>query len=266
MLRHESDINGYAIHASDGVIGTVSDFLFDDATWLVRWLVIDTGSWLLGREVLLPPSALGLVNHIGHQFNVELTKQQVKDCPDIDSHLPISRQQETSLYSYYGWSPYWGEGAYMDLVGYGGGGMVEPPSIELMRREMKIDEVERSKGDQTLRSVKEVTGYHIHASDGEIGHVEDFLVEDIDWSLRYLVVDTKNWWLGNKVLVSPRSVGSIQWADRLVNLTVDRQSVIESQNYDPSSSVEPVSEGKTYRYDNRLHTGRRRPLSLHIVT
>ena len=87
MLRHESDINGYAIHASDGPIGIVCDFLFDDATWMVRWLVVDTGNWLPGREILLPPSAVGQVNHMGHQFNVKLTRQQVKDCPDIDTHL-----------------------------------------------------------------------------------------------------------------------------------------------------------------------------------
>jgi hypothetical protein len=262
MLRHESDINGYAIHASDGPIGTVQDFLFDDASWTVRWLVIDTGGWLPGRKILLPPSAIALVNHVGHQFNVKLTKQQVRDCPDIDSDLPVSRQHETSLYNYYGWSPYWGDGAYLDLVGYGGGGMIEPPSTELMRREKEIDDAKRSKSDPTLHSVKEINGYHIHASDGQIGHVEDFLVEDMDWSIRYLVVDTKSWWPGNKVLISPLSVRAIQWPERQVSLDVDCQTVKGSPAYDPAATIEPSLAAKIHRYDNRLRSGHRRRLSL----
>lgn len=256
MLRHESDINGYAIHASDGPIGTVRDFLFDDATWTVRWLLIDTGSWLPGREILLPPSAVAQVNHVGHQFNVNLTKQQVKDCPDVDSHLPVSRQQETSLYDYYGWSPYWGDGAYMDLVGYGGGGMIEPPSTELMRREKEIDDVKHNKGDSTLRSAREVNGYHIHASDGEIGHVEDILVEDGDWSVRYLIVDTKNWWPATRVLIAPLSVRSIQWADRQVNLGIDRRSIKDSPAYDPSANINALADPQIHTYDNKLRKRR----------
>ena len=104
MLRHETEINGYTIGASDGQLGTVCDFLFDDASWLVRWLVVDTGNWLSGRKVLLPPSVLGSVNHIGHQLAVKLTMQQVKDSPDIDTDRPVSRQMETNIYDYYGWN------------------------------------------------------------------------------------------------------------------------------------------------------------------
>jgi sporulation protein YlmC with PRC-barrel domain len=260
MLRHESDINGYAIHASDGSIGTVRDFLFDDATWMVRWLVVDTGNWLPGREILLPPSAVEHVNHIGHQFNVKLTRQQVKDCPEIDSHLPVSRQHETSLYDYYGWSPYWGDGAYMGLVRYGGGGETEPPSTELMHREKEVDDARRSKNDIALRSVKEVNGYHIHANDGEIGHVEDILVEDSDWSIRYLIVDTTNWWPATDVLISPMSVRTIQWADRLVNLRVDRQTVKESLPYESLAKLGAVDCAKIHKYDNKLR--KRRRLSL----
>jgi len=246
MLRRESEIDGYAIHAGDGLIGTVSDFLFDDATWLVRWLVIDTGNWLAGRKVLLPPSALGGVNHMGRQFSVELTKQQVKDCPDVESDRPVSRQSEAGIYDYYGWSPYWGAGSYLGMVGYGGG-MVGTtagarPSLELMQREKEIDDTRRSNDDPDLRSANEVTGYHIHASDGEIGHVEDFLVEDNDWSIRYLVVDTKNWWPGNKVLISPLFVQKIEWADRRVNLRANRQRVKDSPAYDASMTVDPAYE------------------------
>ena len=246
MLRHKSEIEGYAIHTSDGLIGTVSDFLFDDATWLVRWLVIDTGNWLPGRKVLLPPSALADVNHMGRQFSVRLTKQQIKDCPEVESDRPVSRQMETSIYGYYGWSPYWGNGSYLGLAGYGagymGGSAATIPSLELMQREKEIDDARRSKEDPDLRSANEVTGYHIHARDGEIGHVEDVLVEDDDWSIHYLVVDTKNWWPGKKVLISPMSVRKIDWAAGQVSLGADRQQVKDSPAYDPSMTVDPIYE------------------------
>lgn len=245
MLRHTSEINGYAIHASDGVIGTVSDFLFDDKTWLVRWFVINAGNWLDDRKVLLPPSAMERVNHIGRRFDVKLTRQQVKDSPDADTERPVSRQQETKIYDYYSWSPYWGNGSYMDIMGYGGflGGSLAPaPTAESMSREKAIDDAQRKRNNPTLRSAKQVTGYHIHASDGEIGHVEDFLVEDGDWSIQYLVVDTKNWWPGNKVLISPPSVRAIQWSERMVNLNVDRQKVKDGPRYDAAMIEDPLYE------------------------
>src|SRR5271169_4173869 len=112
MLWHASAINGYAIEASDGDIGTVSDFLFDDASWLIRWLVVDTGNWLSGRKVLLPSSVLGHIDRAGQKFSVRLTMEQVKDSPDIDTDRPVSRQMETNIYDYYGWSPYWGNGFF----------------------------------------------------------------------------------------------------------------------------------------------------------
>jgi sporulation protein YlmC with PRC-barrel domain len=257
MLRHQSEIIGYAIHASDGYIGTVSDHLFEDTTWLVRWLVVDTGHWLPGRKLLLPPSALAHINHIGRQFNVGLTRQQVKDCPNVDTDLPVSRQMETSIYGYYGWSPYWGGGSYMGMVDYGGylgGPLGSVPSAELIEREKEIDAEKRSKSDPTLRSVREVAGYHIHASDGEIGHVEDFLVEDDDWSIRYLVVETKNWWPGATVLISPLSVQTIQWVDQQVNLRVDRQSVKDSSEYDPSATADPINRKSIHKYNSDLRT------------
>ena len=258
MLRHESEIDGYAIHASDGLIGTVSDFLFDDATWLVRWLVIDTGSWLPGRKVLLPPSALAEVNHMGRQFSVRLTKQQVKECPEAESDRPVSRQMETKIYSYYGWSPYWGNGSYMGYGGgYLGGSVATPPSPQLMQRETEIDDARRRKDDPALRSANEITGYHIHASDGEIGHVEDFLIEDDDWSIHYLVVDTTNWWPDKKVLISPLSVRKIEWTGRQVSLGADRQKVKDSPAYDPSMTVDPVYEKNFHKHygDLRLREG-----------
>jgi hypothetical protein len=224
MFWHASAINGYAIEARDGNIGTVSDFLFDDASWLVRWLVVDTGNWLSGRKVLLPPSALGRLYANDRVFAVKLTKQQIKDSPEIDTDRPVSRHMETSVYNYYGWSPYWG--AYMP-----GSGMVSP-YLGARRHEQKVSEAQADRDDVHLRSVEAVTGYHIHASDGEIGHVDDFLVDDADWSIHYLVVDTRNWWPGKKILISSRSAGEIK----------------DSPAYDPSMTIDRAYDEKFLTY------------------
>ena len=248
MLWHASEINGYAIAASDGEIGTVSDFLFDDANWRVRWLVVDTGDWLSGRKVLLPPSALGRLDAKEQEFSVTLTKQQIKDSPEIDTDRPVSRQMETRVYDYYGWSPYWGAGFYMGGYGYMPGSGAASPYLGERRRDEKIAEAQASRDDVHLRSVEAVTGYHIHASDGEIGHVEDFLIEDADWSVRYLVVDTKNWWPGKKVLVSSRSTGEIDWTDRLVNLGVDRQRAKDSPAYNATMTIDRTYDEKLLTY------------------
>ena len=247
MLRNASAINGYAIVANDGRLGTVIDFLFDDASWLVRWLVVDTGNWLSGRKVLLPASVLGHLDPTKEEFSVKLTMQQVKDSPDVNTERPVSRQMETNIYDYYGWSPYWGTGFYMGGYGYMPAPMASPPP-ESRRREEDIAAAERREDNPHLRSIEAVTGYHIHASDGEIGHVEEFLVEDADWSIHYLVVDTKNWWPGKKVLISPRSVRRIEWTHKLVHLDVDRQTVKGSPAYDASITVDRAYEKHFHRY------------------
>jgi sporulation protein YlmC with PRC-barrel domain len=255
MLRHKSDVRGYAIHARDGFIGTISDFLFDDTSWVVRWLVVDTGNWLPGRKVLLPPSALEHVNHIANQFNVKLSRQRVRDSPDAETDLPVSRQAEADIYNYYGWSPYWGDGSYMGLVGYGGGYAIDAPvpSLSLMQREQAIDDARRPRRDPALRSAEEIVGYHIHASDGAIGHVADLLVDDTDWDIQYLVVEAGNWWAGNKLLISPLSVQEIQWSDKAISLDLDRKTVRDSIPYNASDDV-PPRQHDVHRYDGRFRT------------
>jgi sporulation protein YlmC with PRC-barrel domain len=238
MLWSASAIKGYSIVASDGRLGEVNDLLFDDDTWKIRWLVVDTGKWLSGRKVLLPPSILGRIDPEEREFSVKVTMQQVKDSPGIDTDRPVSRQMETNIYDYYGWSPYWGNGLFTNGYGYVGGAVGADPFLGSRRALPPVADPQRDNDDLCLRSVEEVTGYHIHASDGEIGHVTDFLLEDADWSIRYLAVDTKNWWPGRKVLISPQSAREIDWEKRLVNLDVDRQKVKDSPAYDPSTIID----------------------------
>jgi len=243
MLKNASEIKGYTIGATDGPIGAVCDLLFDDATWRVRWLVVDTGRLLPGRKVLLPPSALGHVNAIGHQLAVRLTVAEVEAGPDIDTDAPVSRRMETSLYDYYDWSPYWSTGFFQGGFGYAGG-LVGPPMSLAVAPCVPHD----SDGDPHLRSTSEVTGYHMQANDGEIGHVADFLIEDDDWSIRYLVGATRDWWPGKKVLLSPGSIDSIDWAERRVNLDVGRQRIKDSPAYDPAMPIDRAYKTALHRH------------------
>jgi uncharacterized protein YrrD len=244
MILHASKIEGFKLEASDGAIGSITDFLFDDSTWQIRWLVIETGGWLSDRKVLLPPSALGHVNNFG-QYSVRLTKEQVKNSPSVDIDEPVSRQMETGLYNYYGWAPYWSTGFYMGGYGYTGG-LMEPPGAGFAAAQ--ADAAHANHGDLHLRSVREITGYGLEATDGEIGHVVDVLIEDADWSVHYLVADTRNWWPGKKVLISPRSIASIDWSPRLVHLDISREHLKGSPAYDGSQAVDRAYEYAYHGY------------------
>lgn len=263
MLCNASAIKGYAIEASDGQLGTVSDLLFDDSSWLIRWLVVDTGSWLSGRKVLLPPSVLGHPDSVRKAFSVRLTMQQVEDSPSVDTELSVSRQLETNVYHHYGWSPYWG-GDY--VAGYIGGylgdmsGVTSPmPLSEPAQRDHDHLSTLTGRDNSHLQSIDVVTGYHVQATDGAIGHIEDFLLEDADWSVRYLVVDTSNWWLGKKVLISPRSAQDIDWSSREVSLNFTRQKVKDGPVYDAATLVDRAYERDFHGYYNRVSSESPRP-------
>lgn len=249
MLKNAAAINGYAIVASDGRLGSVSDFLFDDTNWLVRWLVVDTGDWLAGRKVLLPPSVLGRLDPEARDVSVRLTMRQVQDGPDIDTDQSVSRQMETHIYDHFGWNPYWGTGFSPGGDGDVPNALAPSPSHGEWRPDQNDEFDPQGAGDQHLRSAKAVTGYHILASDGEIGHVADFLIEDIDWSIRDLVVDTANWWSGTKVLISPGAIRKIDWASNEVTLDIDRQRIMEAPPYDASAPLDRVYAPALHRRD-----------------
>lgn len=163
-------------------------------------------------------------------FRVNLTMQQVKDSPDIDTNRSVSRQMETRVYDYYRWDPYWcGKNLGMNAMA---APLIAP--LWSTSRDPGGADAQPIEGGPGLRSIAAVTGYHIHATDGDIGYVEDFLVDDADWKIRYITVDTKNWWSGQRVLISPRSVRQVDWTNKLMHLTVNRQKVKGSPSYDPS--------------------------------
>ncbi len=252
MILVGSALKGFAVEGDDGKIGTVTDFLFDDKTWKIRWMVVDTGGWLTGRKILVHPSAIGPFDYSRDRLAVNLSKKQVEDSPGILSDAPVSQQMQQNLYGYYGWDPLWGGGNYFASYPYGMGAAFEPPPY---RRNASILEANRTgdilaDGDPELRSVTEIVGYHIQAQDGPIGHVENLLVDDATWGIRYLIIDTKNWWPGQHVLMSPYAVKGISWPDRDVTLDVSRDQVKGSPRWDPVGMINSEDERRLHRYYN----------------
>ena len=198
MLRTAGNLKGVTIEAMDGDIGSVQDLYFDDRTWTIRYLVVDTGTWLPGRRVLISPFAFHLVPGTS-RLRTSLTKQQVKDSPSIDTDRPVDRQREIAFAQYYGYPFYWlgpnrwGELAYP--------GMPVPP-VQPTALEQEMLSRQWEDADPDLRSARDVMGYYLQATDGDLGHVEDFLVDAESWAIRYMIVDTRNWLPGRKVLVS----------------------------------------------------------------
>jgi hypothetical protein len=243
MLRSVKEIKGYVLQALDSEVGRCKDFLFDDDYWTIRYMVADTGKWLPGRSVLISPISLDEPNWSSGRFPVRLSKQQIEGAPGFDEDKPVSRQYEVEYFRYYDWPYYWGGAAAWGVMAAPG---------PLFNQEKADDKpAKNDSGDKHLRSIDEVTGYHTQATDGEIGHVEDFILDDETWTIRYLVVDTRNWLPGKEVLLSPEWIQSIDWADRKVTVDQFRQEVKDSPTYDPSMPVNSEFEERLYDFYGR---------------
>jgi uncharacterized protein YrrD len=241
MLFKAKELNNFPLGASDGEIGRVKEFYFDDKFWTIRYMVVDTGNWLTGRKVLVSPHAVTDINKDEKIIHTDLTRTQIEESPSWDSDKPISRQFEIEYHGYYGWAGYW-YGPYAWGAAY-------------FPRQVTEKEVERmsqeEKGDPNLRSSNEVSGYTIQAENGEMGHVEDFIIDSETWTVRYLVVDTRNWWPGKEVLVSPRWIRQISWNERNVFVGVTRESIKGAPEYDKDSPVTPDYEERLHRHYKR---------------
>jgi hypothetical protein len=241
MLSKAKTLTDYKLESLDGEIGKVKEFYFDDRHWTIRYLVADTGNWLAGRQVLISPYALKSVIKSEKHLSVDLTKKQIKDSPSLNSDKPVSSQFEESYYEYYGWPMYWSGpnmwGAY--------------PYIERNREKWgKFNRSEKA-WDRHLRSTHAVSGYHIQALDGEIGHVEDFIIDDETWAIRYLVVGTRNWWPGKRVLVSPQWIERVSWNESKVFVNLDRETIKQSPVYTEESLLTRDYEIGLHRHYNR---------------
>jgi hypothetical protein len=245
MLRNTNELKGLTIHATDGQLGTASEFYFDDESWAIRYLTVDTGGWLSDREVLISPYSILRMDMEARRVDVALTKKQVEGSPSIDTRKPVSRQHEASYLNYYGYPYYWG-GENLWGPGYYPSGFVVPTLAAQNAR------VQEQSMDSHLRSSEAVQGYHIEAIDGEIGAVNGFIVDDEAWAIRYIEAVTRNWWPGKDVLFSPAWIKRVSWAESKVHVGLTREAIKSCPEYIESRPI-------TRDYENEIHLHYGRP-------
>lgn len=212
-----------SIVSADDTVGTVKDLLFDDLQWGVRYFDIDTGGWLLERRVILNPDVIKGSNYVDSKLLTSLTRSQIEDSPPLSSDMPVTRQKEQALAKFYSWGAYWANIAF----------------------------TEQPEGDPDLRSTRCVSGYSIEALDGDIGHVDDFIVDDTDWRIRYLVIKTGSWFSGKLVLISPEWTESIDWDIKHVKLPLEKKTIEEGPEFDPSVPINRKFEEVFFDYYGR---------------
>jgi len=241
MLQQLEELRGYRLDASDGHIGQVRDFLFDEARWGGRWLVADTGKWLLGKKVVISPMSLGEPNHEGKELPVRMTREEIEQAPHLDEHAPVSRRYEKSFFDQYDWPYYW----------IGGG--LWGASTQPMYTHAEVPDVEddlslKEEGDpeQVLRSAHELTKYRVLAGEEAMGHIHDVLLDTEVWVVRYVVVDTRNWLPGKKVLLDPMWIREIRWGDHRVRVDLGRDEITSAPEYDPDVPITRAYESRLY--------------------
>lgn len=253
MLINVKKLKGYDIQATDGEIGRVDELYFDTESWVVRYLVVNVGNWLMKQQVLLVPQVVQQIDVESERILVTLTREEVKHSPDIETQKTISREKELALHEYYNWQPYW----KADLVGTAALGTYPAvPTVPATPIPPRIREdaeaIQRAREENparnSLESTAEVTGYTIHASDDGIGHVDDFIVDTAVWIIRYLVVDTGAWLPGKRVLISPGWVKSVRWPESEVHVAMSRSSIQNSPEYSPDVLLSRDYEEELHRY------------------
>lgn len=254
MLRSVNELSGFKIIALDGAIGEVEEFYFDDERWTLRYIIVNTGTWLAGKQVLISPFSVMRVDREERQLHVALTQSQVEQSPDIDTRQPISRQMEMNYADYYGYPHYWGSALLWGAaerptlatqLSLGAAAQVSVPiaaSVGQITKPGTTATVRVVAADVHLRSTQEVSIYSIAATDGDIGIVEDFILDDESWAIRYLAIDTHKWWPGKKVLIAPQWIASIDWAQARVHVRLSRAEIKQSPGYDKAKLLAASGE------------------------
>jgi len=245
MLRKAKDLEGFHLGACDGEIGRITDFCFDDQSWTVRYLVADTGRWLAGRLVLITPHAIkGIHSTPAKVVDIDLTKQQVQQSPSINADKPVSLQFEAEYYEHANWPMFRKSSPVRGPVPHHGPyGRHLPSGLP--------GSSNSASGDPHLRSTNEISRYGIQALDYRIGHIENFIIDDEDWVIRYLVVDTHHWWPGKRVLLPPLWISWVSWPESKVYVDLDRETIKRAPEYDPAAPVTRNYEAELYQHYNR---------------
>jgi hypothetical protein len=221
----------WKVKAHDGEVGSIADVLFDDRAWGARYLVIEAGGWLDSRRVLLSPASVRRpAGEIG-LLTADITREQVRSAPGIDTDQPVSRHMEAAHALHYGYSPDWANGTMWSAGVYPGVVPVVPADIakevtgDPAEDERRALAHEKAAAQTHLRSGNEIAGYRLEATDGDAGDIDDLVIDIETWAIAGLVVDTRRWWPGGRVVLPPSAVTGIVWKDRVVRAGVSLEQV-----------------------------------------
>jgi sporulation protein YlmC with PRC-barrel domain len=260
MLRSVKELDGLAVEATDGTIGRVKDVYFDDAAWVVRYLVVETGSWLSSRKVLISPISMGRPDWAAKTLPVSITREQVKSSPDIDTERPVSRQHEAEYLDYYGYPSYgggrgiWGEVSDPSLIlpGLTASGSSPASHSAAEGSYTGAEAARKHEHDQPrLRSCQALMGYRVHATDDEVGHVHGFLLDERTWAIRYVIVNTSDWWLGHEVNIAREWIKDVRWSDASITVDRTREAVKDALLDEPSGELDREQRQGPYSDDPR---------------
>ncbi|HCY87133.1 MAG TPA: hypothetical protein DHV36_18515 [Desulfobacteraceae bacterium] len=251
MLRSANELIGYGLHAEEKEFGTCQDLLFDDRWWTIRHLVANTGKWLMGKMVLVSPMMIRKPDWKTRNILLNITTDQLENCPAPSEDEPVSREHERKMSKHFGYPLYWaGTGLWGPVTHPGALSPAEQVPPEAVEAQEQTDGDEDSQNH--LRSVKEVMGYDIQARDGHIGHVEDFILDDVTWALRHVVVDTRNWLPGGKkVILSLDWAKAVSWAKANFKIDLAKDEIKNGPEFDPEKPVNAEYETRLYDYYGR---------------
>jgi hypothetical protein len=231
-------VEDFAVRSSEGkIVGKVSDFLFDDLSWIIRYLVIDTSKTLGRQQVVVLTLSIAHIDWENRVIPVNLTTHNVKESPEIPAGTPIPRQIEQKIYQYYGRTPYWGAGtslgaqAIADIVNNQKGGLV--------------DKLTKNVFDSHLRSIQALSMFKMASSTGEIGRIVDFLTESNIWFIRYLVIERSD---RSHVLFSPQWIQEVNWPDEMMVTELNRGLIEKMPSYEYGTPVSRTFEEELFRH------------------
>ena len=243
MLRSMNDLEDYSMQASDGNIGHLKDLSFDDKAWVVRYLIVDTGTWLHSHAVLISPIGIGAPNWGEKIIPVSLTKEQIKNAPQYDAQKPITKQNEMEYLDHYHYPYYWSGSSlwssdiYPAGFNIGSGGFNVSPSVLRPLKRESVDIQSELPVPHELHSGSALIGSLVQGRDGDVGQVSDFIVDEQSWAIRYLVVDTGDWWHAHKVLIAPQWIVNVNWLDTEIAINMSRQDVKDAPHFEPEATI-----------------------------
>jgi hypothetical protein len=251
MLLNVNDLLGFRLCAGDEPVAVLRDLLFDENSSSVRYLVTDPEAWLATDQVLIAPAALTAVHSEAGRLETSLSKETFAASPALAAGTDLSRPHEERLHQHHGWTPYWRAAGAAGLAPYWGAAGSVPAHEPAAFAAPEPDAAAAGAAETRLRSARDVIGFYIEALDGDIGHVEDLVLDLERWVIRYLVVDTRNWLPGRRVVVSPAWLRRLDWASRSVVLDLDRERIRNSPAYDRNRLLDRAFEEDLHRHVDR---------------